>query len=93
MQKPLQALLAVAVLMVAIALTGLFVHPALSQAPAAPASSQVGRYQLHKETDSNEQFIIDTQTGRLWYRYGTGVKAVWEEQSPDYTKAPIVTKP
>ena len=58
-----------------------------SQQPPAPpiaAPSEVGRYQLTRES-VNSFYLLDTATGRIWYRYGTGA-AQWEEQSPAFTK-------
>lgn len=94
MQKLVQACsVATVLLLVGIVWFGLS-RSAQGQSPLT-ARSYAGRYQLIV-VDANTQFVIDTQTGRIWYRYGVGVRAIWQEQSPDYTKPAkpaAVTKP
>lgn len=58
--------------------------PPAVAAPPVAAPSEVGRYQL-TSMDDNRVYMIDTATGRVWYRYGTGA-APWEEQSPAFVK-------
>ena len=53
-------------------------------APPVAAAFEVGRYQMIK-LSANDVYLLDTKTGRVWYRYGTGA-ALWEEQSPAITK-------
>ena len=58
--------------------------PPAVAAPPVAVPSEVGRYQLTRES-VNSFYLLDTATGRIWYRYGTGA-AQWEEQSPAFTK-------
>ena len=64
--------------------------PALvtSQSPL-PMAASPSRYQLLFPR-GNFEFIVDTQTGRVWYRDEPG--SPWIEESPDTTKAPAYTK-
>jgi len=55
----------------------------------ASASPNTGHYQLTVDHDS--QWLLDTDSGRVWFRYGTG-PSQWTEQSPDYTLPPKVAK-
>ena len=57
--------------------------PAVALPTATPAS-EIGRYQLVRES-VNSFYLLDTKTGRVWYRYGTGA-AEWVEESPAFTK-------
>ena len=91
MQKSLPALLAVVALALVIGAFTLLGRGALSQRPAQ-AAAQIGRYQLTLAS-TGSQYIIDTQTGRLWYRYSNSAKIAWQEQSPDYQAPMIVAKP
>ena len=91
MQRSLQASLVIIALLLGCIVFGLFSRSARSQS-SVPSPAATGRYQLLVPSD-NAQYIIDTQTGRVWYRLGTGVKSTWDEQGPDYTKAPVVAKP
>lgn len=89
--KFMQVTLAVIAFLLGCIVTGLFSHSAWSQSSTLSTAS-AGRFQLLVPSD-NTQFLIDTQTGLVWYRFGTGVKATWEEQGLDYTKAPSVARP
>ena len=91
MQKSISVTLVAFALVLGCTVAALFSRSAWSQSPVPPNAS-AGRYQLLVPSD-NAQYVIDTQTGRVWYRYGTGVKATWEEQGPDYTRVPAVAKP
>lgn len=80
MKKPIPMMIC-AVLVVGGGALSLFSRSAHSQSTAQP-SGQPGRYQLIVQ-GANSQYIIDTQTGRMWYRFGTG-QTPWQEESPDY---------
>lgn len=49
-----------------------------------------GRYQF--VVQGNQEFIFDTQTGRLWSRVGSGATNSWEMEA-SLPSSPSVTKP
>lgn len=91
MKKPVPTLTLFTVLLLGGGALSLFSRSAHSQSPAL-ANGAPGRYQLIVQ-GANSQYIMDTQTGRMWYRFGTGAKSVWQEESPDYRKTMTVTAP
>ena len=91
MQKSVPAFLAVIALALVVGALSLFSRSALSQRPA-PATALAGRYLLTLGSN-NMQYILDTQTGRLWLRSVTSYRAPWQEQSPDYNQPMVVAKP
>ena len=104
MQKSLQVSLAIIALLLGCIVFGVFSRSARSQSPALvtsqspalvtsqsplPMAASPSRYQLLFPC-GNFEFIVDTQTGRVWYRDEPG--SPWIEESPDTTKAPAYTK-
>jgi len=96
MQKSLQVSLAIIALLLGCIVFGVFSRSARSQSPALvtsqsplPMAASPSRYQLLFPR-GNFEFIVDTQTGRVWYRDEPG--SPWIEESPDTTKAPAYTK-
>ena len=95
MQKSLQASLVVIALLLGCIVFGLFSRSARSQSPALvtqstlPITASPGRYQLLFPS-GNFEFMVDTQTGRVWYRTEPG--SPWLEESPDTKKPPVYMK-